>query len=100
MGEIAFSPEQKRLRGAILILKQIKLWFLLKGQRNRPRNKRITHLIRKYKYKGTKTFTTIEQINSTLKQSITKYNAFKLCAKEQRWSHLETIAWELDQITG
>jgi hypothetical protein len=48
MGVVAYSPEQKRLMGAILILRQIKLRFLLKGKHNRPKSKRIKRLMNKY----------------------------------------------------
>jgi exonuclease III len=100
MGAVAFSPEQKRLMGSILILKQMKLRFLLKGKHNRPKSKRIHRLMKKYKYKGTKAFSTMDQINNALQHSIVEYNNFKQGAKENRWSHLEKLAMELDQISG
>jgi hypothetical protein len=100
MGSVAFSPAQKRLMGAILIPKQIKLRYLLKGQSNRPKSKRIQRLIAKYKYRGKKTFQTLEEINQALQQSIIEYNDFKKSATEERWHHLEQIARELDQMTG
>lgn len=100
MGTIAFSPAQKRLMGAIIILKQMKLRFLLKGKSNRPKSKRILRLFNKYDYKGKTTFSTLDEINHALRQSIVEYNEFKKCAKDERWSHLEQLARELDQLSG
>jgi hypothetical protein len=55
-GQIPYSPEQKRLMGEIIVLRQLKLRFLLRGKKNRPRSTRIRHLINKYKYTGKQNF--------------------------------------------
>lgn len=52
IGKIPASPEQKKLMGAIRILKQIKLRALLVGKCNRPKTKRIQQLIKRFEYKG------------------------------------------------
>lgn len=101
MGVVAYSPEQKRLMGAILILKQIQLRYLLKGKHNRPKSKRIKWLMNnKYLYKGIKEFTSIKDIDQALNQSISEYNTFKKGVTEERWSHLESVAQELDLLSG
>lgn len=99
-GQISYSPEQKRLMGAITVLKQIKLRYLLRRQKNRPRSKRIRRLIRKYDYKGPSTFETLEQLDLELQVAYKQYNDFKTSAQTKRWTYLENIAREYDEIDG
>ena len=40
-GNIPFSPMQKQLMGAITILRQMRLQYILKGKPNQPRMKKI-----------------------------------------------------------
>jgi hypothetical protein len=100
VGTVASSPQQNRLMGTIFLFHQIKRRFLFKGKPNRPRMRRIQRLANKYKYKGQLVYTSIAQINQELTRHIQEYNEFKKYAKEERWAHLESIARELDQISG
>lgn len=54
----------------------------------------------KYNYKGPKTFENLEQINAAYAHSVKEYNVFKQHATQERWSHLEALAKELDAISG
>lgn len=99
-GNIPFSPMQKQLMGAIIVLRQLRLRFLLRGNKNRPRTKRIKRLINKYEYKGKSTFSNIEELNQTLSEAVNKYSSFKKESHNKRWSYLEEIAREYDSIDG
>lgn len=99
-GNIPFSPMQKRLMGEIIILRQIRLRNLLKGKKNRPRSKRIHRLIAKYEYKGNTTFNQIDDIDKAIKEASQKYRAFRQDSQSKRWSYLENIAREYDEIDG
>jgi exonuclease III len=99
-GPTPFSPKQKQLMGAILVLQQIKLRHELKGNKNRPRKRRNERLQRKYQYEGATIFTDLGNIQKALTQALTKYDEFKRSAHEQRWSYLESIARELDCQQG
>jgi len=99
-GPVPFSPLQKQLMGAILILNQIKQRSLLKGKRNRPRSKRIQRLIRKYRFTGKSRYDNIEEIQKALDTAIQNYNKFKAGAKGQRWTYLDKIAREYNDRDG
>lgn len=77
-GKIPYSPLQKTLMGSILILRQIKLRTILKGNPNRPHKKRIVmRLIKKYKYCGKLNIRTMKDIDKALEDAINEYNSFK-----------------------
>jgi hypothetical protein len=99
-GTIPFSPLQHQLMGSILVLKQIKLRHVLKGQPNRPRTKKIQRLIAKYGYNGPINFANRDDIDKALSTAITKYNEFKGNANIHRWNYLEQLATELDEQDG
>jgi hypothetical protein len=93
-GPVPFSPVQKKLMGAVVILNQMKLRLLLTGKKNRPRTKRIQRLIKKYAYDGQTKFNNIADVTNEINIALKKYNDFKPKAHEQRWTYLETIARE------
>jgi hypothetical protein len=99
-GAIPFTPGQKRLMGAITILNQLRLWILLIGKTNRPRTTRIKRLMKKYKYTGQTKFNSIEEVNSAIQVAHHDYNNYKRNAQSNRWSYLEQIAKEYDDIDG
>lgn len=99
-GAVPFSPYQKKLMGQIIILKQIKLRFLLKGKPTRPRSRRIGRLVRKYSYTGKTKFTDLREIQSALDKAVKQYNDFKPRAQDQRWTYLESIAREYYEKDG
>lgn len=99
-GGISASPEQKRLMGNIRILKQLHLRMLLTGKPNRPSSRRIQRLITKYKYDGPTTFTSEPELKSQLQEAIRAFQSFKQHAKEHRWTYLESLAKEYDEIDG
>lgn len=99
-GGIPFSPTQKRLMGAITIIRQLRLRHLLKGKQNRPRTTRIRRLIQKYRYTGKTKFNSVEEIDSALRDAIHEYKSFKRDAQTHRWGYLERIAKEYDELDG
>jgi hypothetical protein len=70
------------------------------GQRNRPRRRQINRLIRKYSYQGPSQFQSLKDIQDALDLAIKTYSDFKPRAKDQRWSYLESIAQEYQQLSG
>jgi hypothetical protein len=98
IGKIPASPEQKRLMGAIQILKQFKLRALLVGKCNRPKTKRIKRLIKRYKYKGQTYFSSVKEIDTELSKYCSEFNQFKKRAQDYRWNYLESIAKDYDKV--
>lgn len=99
-GKVPFSPFQKKAMGSILVLKQLRLRWLLKSHPNRPRLKKIKRMKKKYGYGDQVGFSSLNDINLALEKAITKYNEFKKTADCQRWVHLESIAREYSEIDG
>jgi plasmid replication initiation protein len=56
----------------------------MKGRHNRPRSKRITRLIKKYKYTGQSQFDGINEINAAITKAYQEYNKFKRSAQSSR----------------
>lgn len=93
-GIIPYSTYQKKLMGAILIMKQIKLRILLKGKADRPRMRQIKRLAQKYQFNEPIRFTNIKAVQTRLDEALHAYAKFKKVAQEQRWSYLEEITRE------
>lgn len=83
--------------GNIRIAKQLYRRIVLKGNRNRPKMRRIQHLITKYKYTGPTSFSTATEAQAFLHECIREFNNFKKSAHSHRWTQLEVLAREYDE---
>ena len=98
-GKIPFSPLQKKLMGAVTVLRQIRLCFVLnKGKSNRPRTKYIKRLSKKYGYTGQLSFDTLKDIDIALVNATKEYGEFNIRSSDCRWDYINNIARELDEI--
>jgi len=57
-------------------------------------------MARKYRYTGDISFTQLEDIEAALLRAIKQYGEFKKDARELRWSFIDNIARELDELDG
>jgi len=99
-GHVPFSPFQKKLMGNIIVLKQIRLRWVLKNHKNRPRTRIIERMKKKYNYDGKEIFDSLEGIDKALCSAIKTYNEFKINASQSRYGYLVEIAHEYNDQDG
>ena len=77
----------------IRIIKLLKTRMIKKGQRDRPKMRKLKRLMKKYKYKGRRNFDSLQEINKELKSKEKEYTELKPSAKELYKKHLTSWHW-------
>ena len=94
-GKIPFSKTAQSIMRKLRIIKLILKREQMKGNKNRPKKRKLKRLARKYEYDGPLTYETLKEITEALKNARQEYNEFKPRAHELRENYLHLIALEI-----
>ena len=100
IGRVPFSLKQKELMGRILVLRVTWKRMKLKGRPGRPRGRKLSRMIKKYKYVGPSRFSSLEEVETELKEASKAYNVFRPKASEYRNTHMGNLAEDIAQESG
>jgi len=92
---VPFSKQQRRLMGAIRVLRMIRLRKIMTGAAKRPKSRNIERMAKKYNFTDPLTYDTREEIEKRIKEAAEAYNTFRPKAHKARESYLYKIAEEL-----
>ena len=93
-GALPFSPLVTKLIGEIRVLKMILHRHVSQGQLHRPRMRKVKRLAHKYNYSGPLTFSSKDDIITSLKSAQLAYKQFQPRASEARYQYLQQLADE------
>ena len=93
-GQIPFSPKAQEIMRKIRILKIVLQRTMMKGNKNRPKMRKLRRLAKKYKYNGSLSSTSKENAVEALVHAKREYSEFKPHANELRGNYLFVIASE------